>query len=360
MGGTGFALGYRPALDGLRALAILLVIPYNWHWGVAAGYLGVDVFFVLSGFLITSLLLEEHHATGRIDLPAFWARRALRLLPALLLLLTALLLMSPSARANPLGPLLVLFYVGNWALALTDHGYEILGGLAHTWSLSVEEQFYLIWPPILLVLLRRGASVRALAQVAGVGVVLSFLLKWGLSVAGAPPLRIYTGTDTRADALLIGCLLALLARIPSRPIQGALRVPSWAGWLALVALVSVAAVIGPSDTSPWMQRGGFTLAALVAATVLAHIVASPGGAMARLFSAQPLVWTGRVSYGLYLWHPLVGAFSGDDRFGVHPALAVGLQVIALIGAVLFSWLAIERPALRLKRRWSRAGSSGRA
>jgi len=233
--------GYWPALDGFRGIAVVLVVAFNLELGLPAGYVGVDMFFVLSGFLITALLLREHDSAQRINLGAFYVRRALRLIPALLILTlllcgAATLLHPPElARHYYIGSLAALFFVGNWIMALDPaNGSLVMGPLAPTWSLGVEEQFYLVWPLVL------GWMLAHRVRIGGVvisGIVASAAWRVWLSYEGVHPWRIYCATDTRADALLIGCLLAvLLARsdIAHRVSGRALSVASWGALTALL------------------------------------------------------------------------------------------------------------------------------
>jgi peptidoglycan/LPS O-acetylase OafA/YrhL len=354
-------LGYRPVLDGFRGLAILLVVVFNFGWGLRGGYIGVDLFFVLSGFLITSLLLEERGARGRIAFGAFYMRRALRLLPALLFLLlsfslvSAVLISPEDARENYLASLAALFYVGNWVLGL-GHGrnYELMGALAHTWSLSVEEQFYLVWPPIMAIVLSRGGGAKAVGRAAGLGVLIAALWRATLVSSGAHPLRIYAGTDTRADALLMGCLMAALFSLGVLSLGPVRRAAAWTSWGSLLSIL-VGAVLLPLNDDPAMEMVGFLLVAVLGAVLLSSLVALPEGPVGRIFSWPPLVAMGRVSYGLYLWHVVVAAFLTEERLGVSYPAAQVLRILALGVVVAFSWYAIERPALRLKRRWARVG-----
>ena len=352
-------LGYRPALDGLRGLAILLVVPFNFGWSLPGGYIGVDVFFVLSGFLITSLLLEEWSAKGGIAFGAFYMRRALRLLPALLFLLLALSLASTllisreNARENYVASLAALFYVGNWVMALGQgRHYELMGALAHTWSLSVEEQFYLIWPPVLALILSRGGGVRNVARLAAIGVLGAAVWRVVLVGSGAHPLRIYAGTDTRADALLMGCLMAALFYLGLFDRSWIRRAAPWISWMALLSILSCALLL-PPNSNLTMERVGFPLVAVLVALLLTSLLADPAGTVGRVFSWEPMVAVGRVSYGMYLWHYVVAAFLTEERLGIPSS---GVQIARVAGtaaAVVFSWYAIERPALRLKKRWTR-------
>src|ERR1700712_3611651 len=224
-----------PALDGVRALAVLAVLAD--HGGVAGlpgGFVGVDVFFVLSGFLITSLLLQEHRRTGRIRLGAFWARRARRLLPALVLMVLAVITLRrafapDSVSGLRLDALAALGWVANWRFAARHTDYFAQGGMAsplqHTWSLGVEEQYYLLWPLILVTVVllsrhRRYASPAAVRRTVGWLAVVGAAASAGaaLRLSGSGSLgRVYFGSDTRAQALLIGAAAAALIGGPSPP-----------------------------------------------------------------------------------------------------------------------------------------------
>jgi len=364
-------IAYQPALDGLRALAILSVMLYHaqvsWPRG---GYLGVDLFFVLSGYLITTLLLEEWGGRGAIDLKRFWSRRARRLLPALFLMLAgvaayAALLAPPSGLARLRGDALAtLLYVANWRFAFTHLSYfEQFGDsspLTHMWSLGIEEQYYLLWPLALLAGLRLAKGrLRPLLAGTLLAALASALTMAALYRPGGDPSRLYYGTDTRAQALLLGGALAVvLALGEHRPLPRAVvqaaGVAGLGGFLAMLLLVP--------DTARWLYLGGFTLAA--AACGLTVVVAvQPGGWLRRVFSTQPLPAIGRISYGLYLWHwPLFVAIS-PDRSHLHGGSLVALRMAATFVAAVLSYQLVELPirsgALR-RRRLARPLTAGAA
>jgi peptidoglycan/LPS O-acetylase OafA/YrhL len=272
-------LGYRPALDGLRALAVIAVFAYHAELGWArAGFLGVDVFFVLSGYLITALLLAERRREGRIDLRRFWARRARRLLPAVVVLLAAVAvavpLLAPDQAARIRADLVAaLAYVSNWWLIVGEQSYFEAAGrpplLQHLWSLAVEEQFYLLWPPVLALAVRRRSSRRLvkplLAAAVASAVVMALLFQ-----PYSDPSRVYYGTDTRAVALLLGAALAaattrwqLVDRV-SRPGRLMLEAAGLAGVAGLAW-----AIANVNEFDPRLYRGGFLAVALLAAGVVA-------------------------------------------------------------------------------------------
>ncbi len=329
-----------PALDGLRALAVLAVMTY--HAGVSwlpGGLLGVDLFFVLSGFLITGLLLTEWTTSGRIDLPRFWGRRARRLLPALLLVLLAVcayarFVADPDDAGNlRVDALSTLGYVANWRFALSHQSYFAQltppSPLLHTWSLAVEEQFYVIWPLVVLVLLTRAAhrpprkrrarhpAAAVLRTVAVGGAVASAATAFGLSVAGVDTSRIYYGTDTRAQALLVGAALAAtMTRGGAATMtpgggatmtRGGAATERWARLGGQAAGLAGAAVVAAvwftvDGQGRELYRGGFLVFALAVAALVASVVALPSTPLARGLSVPPLRYVGRISYGLYLYH----------------------------------------------------------
>jgi peptidoglycan/LPS O-acetylase OafA/YrhL len=303
--GPGSGAGRLPALDGLRAVAVLAVLGY--HAGLSwlpGGLLGVDAFFVLSGYLITSLLLAEWQRTGRIDLRRFWVRRARRLLPALLLVVLAVavtggwLVGATGTAGLRWDALAALGYVANWRFALSGQGYfdhfTVPSPLLHLWSLGVEEQFYLIWPLLALLALwvaqRRGrqgrphgggssrsgaagtvgvAGARAVLAAAAIGAAASTTLLAALAVAGADDSRLYYGTDTRAAALLVGACLAAAGAASWRPL-GRARAGTTAAGLAGLAGTAVFAyaVLRVDGQDPVLYRGGFLVVALAVAAIV--------------------------------------------------------------------------------------------
>jgi peptidoglycan/LPS O-acetylase OafA/YrhL len=338
---------YQPGLDGLRAVAVAAVLLYHVGGRVRStlahgGFLGVDVFFVLSGYLITTLLLEERFASGRIRLGGFWARRARRLVPALVLvlLLVAVLarLVYPAGVADlARGDVVwVLGYAQNWHLA-AFHGAGS-SPLAPAWSLSVEEQFYFLWPLVLLALVAwLGPDRRRLflAMVALV-VVGSVWAAWRFEVGGTST---YFATDTRAPELFVGAGLAVLGlgrglRVPAR-VRPTLDV----GGLVLLSVLGV--VLVTARNGPMWHYGGFVLLALATAVVIAAAV-QPTGPVRAVLGLAPLVAIGRISYGLYLFHFPVYAWIGPlDGRGPVAKLIVRLGVTAALATV--SFVLVEQP-----------------
>ncbi|GAA1961925.1 hypothetical protein GCM10009798_22090 [Nocardioides panacihumi] len=324
-------LSYRPELDALRGVAVLLVV--GSHAGVPgmgyAGTVGVTVFFVLSGWLITRLLLAEHARSGRIDLPLFWQRRARRILPALLGLLfvwSLLGVVSGNARvASPRAVVGALLFVNNWLAVPGD-----LGALNHTWSLAVEEQFYLVWPLLVTCCLIRGRRswVRNLAAA---GIAVSVIEKALLLMSGAPWGRIYYGTDTRMDALLWGCFLATLAP------------PSSRGWRR--AAVAAAALAVPLLGWAPGARGDLWAPPLAAAVLAGAFIQATVHGTATWIRPPWLVHVGRRSYGLYLWHHAVMTRLLLGSHGMH-RVALTVVLLAVSWALAeASWHLLEKRAL---------------
>jgi peptidoglycan/LPS O-acetylase OafA/YrhL len=332
-------LGYRSALDGLRGLAILGVI-FRHAFGVPlGGGFGVDLFFVLSGFLITTLLLEERERTGTVSLREFYRRRALRLLPALVTMLLAFVVVDVARAAferrsdilvdgmRALG--LSGFYTANFVAAFHRSALSHLP-IGQLWSLAEEEQFYLLWPLWLAALLRRGLGRRGVMAVLWILIVAVVVERIALTVAHAPSDRLYYGPDTHSDGLLMGCLVALALRKPSR-----LAADRTLGFAALAALGAVA-------YDPFFK---FAIVAVVmtaaSAALVTTVVMQPNGLVARAASVRPLVLIGRISYGLYLWH-------GLTLWIVGPAFRWLGVILAFVMAAL-SYRYVEQPFLRRKR-----------
>jgi peptidoglycan/LPS O-acetylase OafA/YrhL len=353
-------LRYLPGLDGLRALAVLAVLLYHADvsW-LPGGFLGVDVFFVISGYLITSLLLAERSATGRIRLRRFWARRARRLLPALFALLAVVavvvLAWVPDQQDRLSGDVGSAFtYSTNWYLIFQQESYFAALGrpslLRHLWSLAVEEQFYVVWP----LLFAAGLALygkRWFPKVVLVGALVSAGLMALLFVPGSDPSRVYFGTDTRAAGLLVGSILAF-AWIPGRLSTRPRRVGQ--AVLTLGALVSLAALVlcamFASEYGTFLYQGGFLLVALLSALLVAT-ASHPGGAPAKLLGWAPLVWLGVRSYAIYLWHWPVFMLTRphiDVAFDGPGLLAARLAITLLLADI--SYRLIEQP---FRRGWVR-------
>lgn len=380
------APAHVPALDGIRAVAVAAVLAFHGGlWWATGGFLGVDAFFVLSGYLITALLLAEWtRSGGRIDLAAFWGRRVRRLLPALLLMVTAVaigaraLLPPEEVRLLRGDGMAALFYVANWRMIFRGGDYfaetAAPSPLEHTWSLGIEEQFYLLWPLVLGAVLYRRRSRRSSRRVPARSRVRAHL--WWLVVlccAGAvastaalaatysaeDPGRAYYGTDTRGAAILIGAALAALLALRSAGHPGlhgesaapATPLPVAPGWrrvglggLAVAAAVAtVWAATHVSGTDEVLYHGGMAGIALAVALVIAHVVMVPSGLSARLLSVPPLPALGRISYGVYLWHWPVFIAANADRTGLDGLTLFTVRCLLTVGIASLSYVLVERP-----------------
>ncbi|WP_051350992.1 acyltransferase family protein [Sulfobacillus thermosulfidooxidans] len=344
---------YMPGLDGLRALAVLAVIFYHLEWPFApGGLLGVNVFFVLSGYLITDLLLAHYEKTGNLNLRLFWVRRARRLLPALWALL--LIVMSWVIVFNPhqviairQDVLAAFLYVSNWWYIYHHVSYFAQFGppspLTHLWSLAVEEQFYLLWPLVLLGLLRFVKTRHSRLILVLMLALISSGLMAILYHPGANPNRVYYGTDTRAFALLIGAALALLW--PSRHLPTlSLKQRYLIDLLGLLGLlVFVAMVLFTNEYQPFLYQGGMLFLAVMTAFLVAAL-AAPWSYLTRILGSRPLRWLGVRSYGIYLWHyPVIVFTTPLATMGTPNILRGFLQILASIGIAALSWHFLEQP-----------------
>ena len=352
-------LAYQPSLDGLRAIAVLAVMAFHANLPFArGGFIGVDIFFVLSGYLITTLLVREQARSGTIALGRFYMRRTLRLLPALLALVVVLhvwsfwwILPGPvwQLRRETVATLL---YMANWAEIAGI--LSPLGCFSHAWSLAIEEQFYIVWPLVLRAMLGTFSRTVVLGVVAAMAAA-SALLRAVLLQGPETFSRVFHGSDTRAETILVGCFLALLLQTPS-----ALVPARWSGvtrGLAGVAVLVLAVLaVFASTTSEWMLRSGFSITALAAALVVLELQVSPQGLLARSLAWKPLASVGMISYGLYLWHWPVFLTAFLMFPPVSPAdpsfTETAVRFAATFVMASVSWFLVERPFLRWKRSWS--------
>jgi peptidoglycan/LPS O-acetylase OafA/YrhL len=386
-------MSYTPALDGMRAFAIVFVMMTHYNWrGVSlmrTGYLGVDMFFVLSGFLITTLLLAEWERAGHISLRDFYARRALRLLPllAVVLLVASIIVLTtrPGTPGRPSWRFITAtaFYFANWS-----HLYRPSpeGFLNPAWSLAIEEQFYLIWPIVLIGLLTLGLRRRSLLAVPLIGAAASIV--WRHHIMSTPPkapnfaqyygwftfrsnlpsdlpkqrmFRVYFASDTRADMLLVGCALAIaLLWLAPKLTPLMRRGINWLGWAcALVIALFFADII--STPGNWIENWGAVAFELCVAVVIAAIMLNTRGYLSKFLAIPVLVWIGRRAYGIYLIHQFVYFFIGEPQlhfgvwfghFGDYLSVVVDFALVFIFAGITF-WL-IETPALRLKKRFEGA------
>lgn len=352
-------LGYVPSLDGLRGVAILAVMAFhatapNGEF-LPGGFIGVDVFFVLSGFLITALLTREFDRNSAIHFGRFYLRRALRLLPALAVMLVGFNLYclfvfsGDEAARNTADSAIALFYASNWTRALGLQRPDLLG---HTWSLSIEEQYYLLWPVGLLLLLRTGRSRSALVAVVALAAAASWLLRAGLVAGGDSIDRVYNGLDTRADSLLLGSALGLAHASGLLRTSGA-TLPHWRTGRAAViggALLGLGAIAALAD---WRSLAFYywvmALTALAAGLIIHRLVTSDVCPVKRFLQLPGLIWVGSISYGLYLWHyPIFRLLQGS---GCGELQVIVFGTLSAFLAASLSYYYIERPLLRLRRRY---------
>ncbi len=365
---VGSAQRYMPGLDGLRALAVLAVIAYHLQPGWApGGLLGVGVFFTLSGYLITDLLLGQREAVGHLRLGDFWLRRARRLLPALFLMLAVVVAwvtlldrsQLPALRGDVAAAAL---YVSNWWNIFRDASYFDRFGppppLDHLWSLAVEEQFYLVWPFLLWLGLRYARGRYRLVGLTLAAAVLSATAMALLYQPGSDPTRVYEGTDTRAFGLLVGAALAVVW--PSRRLGAdlTLRRRLLLDGAGVVGLGVIALLIwGTDEYSAFLYRGGIVLLSVATVLVVAAL-AHPASWLGPALGWKPLRWLGVRSYGIYLWHwPIIVLTTPTLQRGVNLPLAV-VQVGVTIAVAALSWRFVEEPIRRgaLGRFWAQARS----
>ena len=357
-----------PGLDGLRALAVIAVIAFHEQLSAfPGGFLGVDVFFVLSGYLITDLLVAQWNRHGHLALRGFWARRARRLLPALGVLLVAVTaataVIEPAQMTALRDALLAaVTYSSNWWQALAHHSYFAQFGppppLQHLWSLAIEEQFYLLWPLLLIGILKTCQSGRIRVGLAWLGAALSALAMVLVYVPGADPSRVYYGTDTHASALFIGSALALtwpLRRMHALS-QDSARVPDVIGLAGIAVLAWAMGHFAGTDRV--LYPAGLLIVALAAGGVV--LAAASPGLVSWALGGSVLRWIGIRSYGIYLWQPcrrllaVGGGTHHPQRIPGHgPRLVPGDHRIPGRGTPR------PRPRRPRGRRGSRPGRGGR-
>jgi len=361
-------LAYLPALDGVRACAVVAVMMF--HGGIPhmeGGFMGVDAFFVLSGFLITSLLIGEWRQALTIKLGAFWARRARRLLPALFLMLlfvaffAAVIVPKGTYGALRLDALATLLYVSNWHFILVNSNYfnetAASSPLLHTWSLAVEEQFYVIWPLVVLGVLHFLRSLRALFVLCCAAALASAVWMSVVYDGGHGTNRAYLGTDTRSQCLFIGCALAVglvlltqRSHEEGRLAKGELWRPTSPAWHAACGLAGILGALGAifiwiltTSSSSFPYGGGFFLIGLCVAGVILSAVAAPRSIVPRMLSVTPVRYVGRISYGLYIWHWPIFLWLDHSRTGLYGFELFALRVLVTFVVSVASFHLIERP-----------------
>ena len=349
---------YVPALDGLRAFAVLAVIAYhmkmNWAPG---GLLGVTMFFVLSGYLITGLLLKEYDDTGTISLAGFWMRRVRRIIPAVVFAVFGIAFLCTifdhvlltKMRPDVLPSL--LFFNNWWQIFHNVSYFAALGEpspLTHFWSLSIEEQFYLIWPVALLICMKFNVSKSTMMKGTAVLALLSAIEMIVLFDPAADPSRVYYGTDTRAFSLLIGALLAFVWPYQKLTVRSGERMTP-TGRLAF-NIVGIVAVVGllimiavTNGFAPFIYRGGLLLCSLLTAAAIAVMV-HPISWIGKFFELKPLVWIGKLSYSMYLWHyPIILLMTPNNLVGDAPIWLRLIQLVVIFGASALSYYVVENP-----------------
>lgn len=367
---------YMPGLDGLRAIAVLAVLAYHLGFSFApGGLLGVGVFFTLSGYLITDLLLSQVRG-GHIELREFWLRRARRLLPALFLMLV--LVAAWVAIVGPAQPTQFreamaasALYVANWQLIFEHISYFARFGapspLGHLWSLGIEEQFYILWPLLLVLglrLLKEASSGRRIhPRLAAVTLLLAGGSALEMALLYHPsfdPSRVYYGTDTRAFELLIGAALAMVwpsAMLKGDIPRGAMRVFDGVGFASLIGVLVLIWRVG--EYSPFLYGGGFVVLSFATALLVATL-AHPACRLGERLGSGPLRWIGVRSYGIYLWHfPIIVLTTPSGAHGVN-LLRAAAQVAATLVVAALSWRFVEQPIRHgaLGRMWRRLRAGG--
>lgn len=358
-------------LDGVRAIAVLLVLVYHfWPQYLPGGMIGVDIFFVISGYLITALLLREGAYTGKMDIVSFWVRRLRRLVPAFALLTLVVgslaLLVGGDAQVGLGRQILGAFtYSSNWLLIWAGNDYFTQTSpelMTNFWSLAVEEQFYLFWPVVMVIVFMFTAKWWQRALVPGVLGALSLLAAVVLGLLGASTTRLYYGTDTHLYGLMLGVLLAMMIPWSMYPpvddrlyplvgygngIWGWLR--QLVGWVSLVAVIPFALAL--SDHSSWLMPWGLLVGSLLGMGIIQALLPDVRGGTSGLFrgllSLAPLRWIGQRSYGIYLWHwPLMVLTHYTFGAARSPWVNVGVLFLTLIVAGL-SYMYVEQPVRHL-------------
>ena len=355
-------LGYLPGIDGLRAVSVLAVLAFHHYFigghqqGFApGGFLGVEVFFVVSGYLITSLLLAERRKTGSVSLQRFWLRRARRLLPALFALLAvvilyALLFLPDSINTLKSNTVAALSYTSNWWLIISHQSYASEAGrpglLKHLWSLAIEEQFYLLWPPLLLYGLRKLGRRRMLTTMLGVALASTALM--ALLVSGSINAAYY-GTETRLSGLLLGSMMAFffapyqIQRAPGRGARVALDLAGVIGLAVLIWSFHVFTFPSLPTSNTSVFYGGFLLVDVATLFVIAAVV-HPRSDVGPLLGCPPLRWIGLRSYGLYLWHyPIFCVTRPGLDIPLHGWELLALRLGLSFGAAELSYRYVETP-----------------
>ncbi|WP_430535756.1 acyltransferase family protein [Listeria rocourtiae] len=345
---------YVPSIDGLRALAVIAVIAYHLSFGWASGgFLGVDIFFVLSGYLITNILLSQWEKNERIDLKQFWIGRFRRLIPAVYLMIIIVVVFAVIFNRPLLATLrgdatASFLYLSNWWFIFHNVSYFDSFGTAspikNLWSLAIEEQFYIIWPVFLYGALKFIKKPTIILRIIVIAAILSAILMAVLYSPDGDPSRVYYGTDTRAFGLLLGGALAFVwpfTRLsPHIPTSAKVAV-NFAGTASVAIFLFCIATVNEYDS--FLYRGGMFLIAINAVVMIATI-AHPASYLSKLFSFKPLRWVGTRSYGIYLWHyPIITLTTPITEVGTPNIVRAALQVVATLAIAELSYRFVETP-----------------
>ena len=358
-------LRHVPGLDGLRGLSVISVMCFHAAIVGASGlYMGVDGFFVLSGYLITSLLIGDITKNGSVSFGSFWSRRARRLLPALFVMMFVVLFVEvgwgdkaqfASIRGDAIA---ALAYVSNWYYIWTHTGYfgqgQAVSPLQHTWSLAIEEQFYVVWPLLVAAVLKLRKSLKSMFMLSLVGSILSAILMAIVYGNGSGLNAAYYGTDTRAQALLIGCALAFL--LNKKEVVNNPKFVNVVAALGPIAFGVVAIIWAFAGGPPsWMFHGGFFISDVGVAIVIASATLAPRRLFSQALSVAPLRYMGKISYGLYLWHFPIFIVINEARTGFSGAALFAIRFGITVLVAVVSYYVIEQPiriGSFLKNRWS--------
>lgn len=344
---AAYPLGYSPGLDGVRGIMTLGVLCGHTRYLLMPGVVVLmDSFFAMSGYLITSLLINDYQKRGRIDFRKFYTRRLMRLYPALATMLVCLLIVafffSSNFRLRVIDAAVSFFYISNYWRAFSGEG---LWYTTHTWSLSVEEQFYLLWPLSFLLLLRRFAL-----SWTTVGIILTVALGFALwrawlTYSGAPIVRLYNPFDTRADALLIGCALAVAVKlIDWERHRGLSKMLAWS--LLPLSLYTLYWAFTISDQTRWYYYVAPLLGAIPSAIFTAGLLQPHRTFMHALYEHPIPVFCGRICYGLYIWHYPVFALMRENGFSYLAIFLTGWPIA--FGLAIASYYLIERHFMRAR------------